>query len=161
MIKKPIKLPRVLATLGRIVEIKGEHVHYYFSAKKQMRLISDALGRTLFGIQVAKKKTSSLEFLEFWKRYQSQADKAVDLYEKWNDFDAQTGSIIRAPRGFFFRVDRCVSIIYESEKWGGKRKKYIHDFSTPPLIYVNKKTEPTVIKLSGGKIRVTKRGITG
>lgn len=159
--KKSLKLPPVLATLGRAVEVKGQHVHFSFPAKDNVVLLAAPNGKTLYCIQIEKKATTGAEFLDIWEKHKTEAEKGAALYEKWNDFEVQSGSVIKKPRGFLWQVDRCHMIVYESDKWSGKKHKYIHEFKHPPLMWVNKKTAPTVLVLSGGKIRTTERGITG
>lgn len=88
-------------------------------------------------------------------------NRGIKLYEDWHEFEPVTGSLWTPPRGFLFRVDRAQHIVYESDKWSGKPQQYIHDFTHPPLMWVNNKTAPTVLVLTGGKIKVRKSGVTG
>lgn len=162
MVKKiALKIPKVLVNLGRAIEVKGEHIHFYFSKKDHVDLFSTPDGKTLFCIKIRNKKFTKNQFEEIWKKYETKANEGVKLYEKWNDFESKSGTMIDSPRGFLFQIDRCKSIVYESDKWGNKKNKYIHEFKKPPLMWVNKKTAPSVLKLSGGAIRTTARGITG
>lgn len=159
--RKALKVPPVLATLGYVCEIKGETVHYPYKKKDDVRLFATPNGKTLWCIKTKENKADFDRFSAAWNKNKGEAEKAAKLYEDWHDFDVQSGSLMSPPKGFLFFVDRCVSIIYSSDKWGGKRHKYIHTFDKPPMIWVNRKTAPTVIKLSGGAIATTKRGITG
>lgn len=159
--KKALKIPSVLATLGRPVKIIGEDVHYRFMVKDNVKLFATSSGQTLYCLTVKKKPTKYSDFLELWDKNQDQAENTLALYQNWHDFEAKTGSIMKPPKGFLFNVGRCESIIYSSDKWTGKQTKYVHDFKSKPIIWVNKKTSPTVLVLSGGKIRTTKRGIEG
>lgn len=159
--RKALKVPKVLATLGHVCEIKGATVHYPFAIKEDVRLFATSNGKTLWCLKVQEKKTDFDRFSAIWEQNKAEAERTVKLYAKWHDFDSQSGSLMTAPRGFLFFVDRCISIVYSSDKWGGKKHKYIHTFKKPPKIWVNSKTHPTVIKLSGGAIAATERGITG
>jgi hypothetical protein len=159
--KRAIKLPPVLATLGRVIEVDGLEVRYKFLKKDNVGLYATPDGKTLYCLKANKKRATFEEFTQIWERNKTKAEQGVRLFEEWNDFDSKAGSLATSPRGFFFLVDRCRSIIYESPKWEGRNNKYIHDFKTPSLMWVNKKSAPTVLMLSGGKIRTTSRGITG
>lgn len=159
--KRAIKLPPVLATLGRAIEVEGIELRYKFLKRDNVDLYATPDGKTLYCLQAKKKRATFDEFSRAWERNKDKAEQGVGLYERWNDFDVSAGTLATAPRGFFFQVDRCKSIIYESPKWEGSNNKYIHEFKTPPLMWVNKKSAPTVLMLSGGKIRTTSRGITG
>lgn len=159
--KRAIKLPPVLATLGRAIEVEGTSVRYKFLKKDDVGLYATPDGKTLYCLNAKKKRATFDEFSKAWERNKTKAEQGVHLFEEWNDFDSNAGSLATAPRGFFFQVDRCQCIIYESPKWEGSNNKYIHEFKTPPLMWVNKKSAPTVLMLSGGKIRTTSRGITG
>jgi hypothetical protein len=157
--KKALKLPGVLITLGRAVEVKGRAVHYTWPAKDKVMLCAATNGKTLYCVS-AKNKTKK-NFATLYDARIDQIERGCDLYELWSDFEARSGSVVKPPRGFLFNVDRCESIIYASDKWTGRTQKYIHEFDDPPIVWVNNKTRPTVLVLSGGNIKTTKEGITG
>ena len=156
--KRVIKVPNVLVTLGKSEEIKGTHVHYFF--KDKISLCSDSVGNKLYAIKI-NKKLPRKDFLKLWDNEITKIEKAQELYEKFHDFETKSGIIIKPPTGFWWKVDRCEMIVYSSDKWGGKSQKYIHEFTNPPIIWVNNKTKPTLVMLSGGRIRITPGGIRG
>lgn len=160
-IKKALKLPPVLSALGRAVEICCGDVVYRWTVKDNVLLYASKSGRRLYCIKTKKKMTSGAQWAQAITKRRKQVDKAVALYEKWHEFDAITGSIMTAPRGFMFKVGRASHIIYASDKWTGRMTKYIHEFRSPPVCWVNRKTAPTVVELTGGKIHIRKAGITG
>jgi hypothetical protein len=153
--KRPIKIPSVLCCLGRAVEVLTVDQKYRWPASKNVKLLATSNGKTLYCLQCVpvhgKNKTTQA----------AEIEKSIDLYERWHDFDATTAQTVSIPRGFLFEAGRAVSIIYSSNKWEGKSHKYIHTFESKPIVWVNKKVNPTLIMLSGGKIRTTSEGITG
>lgn len=160
-IKKPIKLPAVLSCLGRAVEVCCDDIVYRWPAKDNVLLYASKSGRRLYCVKTKKKATSGAQWAQAVTKRRKQVDQAVALYEKWHEYDAITGSLMVPPRGFMFKVGRATHIIYASDKWTGRMQKYIHEFKTPPVCWVNRKNNPTVLELTGGKIRVRKAGITG
>lgn len=158
MEQKAIKLPKVLIFLGYVNEIKGENVHYYFPEKSKVLLATDSGGKRLFAIGKVKKKQIKEEIGE---KYEKQLSTGVKIFQKWHDFDPSQVEKISVSPGFLFRVDRCSAIVYTSDKWEGKKNKYLHEFKTRPLMKANNKTKPSLLVLTGGKIRVTEKGITG
>lgn len=159
--KKALKLPDVLVHLGRAVEVKGDNVHYQWAVKDSVDLYTNTKGMSLYCLRTTKRPTSKERFLSVIDQRQGQVDRAVSLYEDWHDFEPLTGSLASRPTGFLYRVDRVHAIVYESDKWTGKQAKYIHEFETKPILWVNSKTRPRVAILTGGKIHVRKAGITG
>lgn len=91
----------------------------------------------------------------------NQVEQGIGLYQDWAEFDPKRGELWKPPRGFLWEVDRAQHIVYESDKWTGKNQQYIHSFDHPPIMWVNNKTTPSVLVLSGGKIEVRNEGIVG
>lgn len=159
---KPIKLPKVLVCIGQCNEIKTDDGVYNFRIKDKVMLFSTTNGKTLYCMAYKALKTSNDEFKTRVQSNQSQVSTGMNLYEKWHEFEPVSGSVCKPPKGFLFDAGRCVHIIYTSDKWVGKKRKYIHTFKSKPKCWVNKKsTAPTLLALTGGKIRVRKDGITG
>lgn len=158
---KPIKIPSVLCCIGQALEVLGEKQKYKFKVKDRVFLYTDTAGKKLYCLKTVEKKAKKSDFDRAIEKKHSQVSEAMKLYKNWHDFDAVSGSLASPPRGFLFDVDRAVHIIYNSDKWVGRNRKYIHEFKTPPKIWVNKKTEPTLLVMTGGKIAVKKEGITG
>lgn len=159
--KIAIKLPDVLVELGRAVEVKGTHVHYSFPKKDRVILCATPDGKTLFCLKKTAANVRSADLETSAGKKRSTIEKSAALFEKWSDFEADQAEPIKRVTGFLHRVDRCHYIVYESDKWEGKKNQYIHEFKKPPVMWVNNLTAPTVLKLSGGDIRTTAKGITG
>lgn len=163
--KKPLKLPAVLCGLGRAMEVSvtdGDQKYVFrWTTKHQVQLYSSVNGNTLYCVKTVKKDIDQKSFSSRVESAKPSVAKGIKLYEKWHDWDASNGCVIDHPRGFLFDCGRADQIVYASDKWSGRTKHYYHDFQTPPKVWVNSKTAPTVLILTGGKIQVKKEGITG
>ena len=158
--KKPIKIPQTLVDLGRAVSVRGTSAEYKWPKKDNVRLCASVSGKTLYCLRP--NMTTTYNRLEEICGDQLDTDEqGIELYEAWSGFEVDTGCLIKPPRGFLWYVELCHDVVYESDKWSGKLQKYIHSFATLPSIWVNRKQKPTLLVLSGGKIKTTKRGITG
>lgn len=160
-VKKAIKLPDVLICLGRAVSVTGAEMSFKWPIKAKCQLFCSTTGATLYCLVATAKPSNKADFEKALKNKHDQVATGMKLYESWHDFDPASGSLVRAPRGFLFNVDRAVSIVYASDKWVGRMRSYIHTFKTPPKVWVNRKADPTLLVMTGGRIRVTKEGITG
>jgi hypothetical protein len=158
---KAIKLPKVLIQLGRAVEVRTDERVFKWTAKSGCNLWCSATGKTLYCLVTTVKDFSKADLERAVQRSQDTVDAGMKLYEKWSEFDPCSGSLGTPPRGFLHHQGRAQSIIYSSDKWVGTVRKYIHEFKKPPVVWANKKSEPTLLVLSGGHIRVEKRGIVG
>lgn len=159
---KPIKIPRVLVCIGQLNEIKTEDQTYRLKIKDKIMLFSSVNGKTLYCMSYTEKKTDNDDFKRHVQSKQTDVLKGMNLYETWHEFEPISGSICKPPKGFLFDVGRCIHIIYTSDKWVGKKRKYVHEFKKRPKCWVNKKsTIPTLLVLTGGKIAVRKDGIKG
>ena len=160
--KRPIKISPVLICLGNAVEIESDEKNHYRWRKTQTKLYCNPNGHILVCWQHGKPKTTSEEkFKRAVSANKSQVSLGVKTYEKWHEFGACSGSLEGPPRGFLFLAGRAKSIVYASDKWVGKVRSYIHEFTHPPKIWVNKDQDPSLVVLTGGKIRITQRGIEG
>jgi hypothetical protein len=160
--KKPIKIPDVLIQLGRAVSVmcvNGAEIKW--PARSKCLLYSAVSGRALYCL-VSKPKPSSRE--DFEKAVYVKMDKVqrgMQLYSKWSEFEPSSGELTTSPKGFLTCLGRAKSIVYNSDKWVARARSYIHTFKNMPKCWVNKKTNPTLLVLTGGAIRVEKEGITG
>lgn len=160
-LKKALKLPPVLCGLGRAISVVCGDTTYKWTTKDKVALFSSTNGKKLFCLKVIKEKTVKDDITQKIEENRTEVDAGIKLYSKWHEFDAASGDLIKTPRGFLFQIDRATSIVYASDKWSGKIEHYIHKFKTAPIVWVNNKTAPTVLILTGGRINVKKEGITG
>jgi hypothetical protein len=160
-VKRPIKLPDVLICLGRAVSVTGAELEFKWPIKAKCQLFCSTTGASLYCLVATARPSSKSHLEKALKKQHDQVSAGMQLYERWHEFDAASGSLVHAPRGFLFNVDRAVSIVYASDKWVGRARSYIHTFKTPPKVWVNRKTDPTLLVMTGGRIKVSKEGITG
>ena len=158
---KPIRLPKVLCCIGHALEIGTQDEIYRWPIRKNVLLYTCPAGTSLFCIQSTAKKVSDQKFKNALDQNRVQVNKARKLYRNWHDFDAVSGSLLSRPRGFLHDCGRATYIIYRSDKWIGKNRDYIHHFKKPPRVRANKKSQPSLLAITGGKIRVKNEGITG
>jgi len=161
-VSRPIKIPPVLCCIGRVGEVGTQDSVYKFMVQDLVCLYSPPSGKQLYCLKTDReKKSSPADFKRAVETHRDQVSKAMKLYKRWHDFDPVSGSLAKSPRGFLYQAGRAAYIIYNSDKWTGRSTNYIHDFVTPPILWVNKKTKPTLLILTGGQIAVKKEGITG
>lgn len=146
-----IRLPRRVIDLGRCVEIHFVDGRIWNTKKRRIHLCSSESGKTLWVLPVSKEKASRVPHNR--------------LYE---DFTGYYVSGIRTAFGGrekhptkLISIGRVKAVVYESGKWDGKRREYIHHFRRKPTARTDNTDNPLLIKISGGNIRVKPEGITG
>jgi hypothetical protein len=160
--KKAIRMPDVLIQLGRAVSVECEDGNKIsWTAKSGCLLYSAVSGRTLYCLVSKKKVTSKEEFDAAVYVKMDKVRRGMDLYSKWSEFESESGSLAQRPKGTLTCLGRAKSIVYSSDKWVLRARSYIHTFINMPKVWANKKTNPTLVVLTGGKIQVKKEGITG
>lgn len=139
------KIPSELVYLGDAVEVDGgESSSWMWKPTDKMIVASDSSGRRIFVFRQKKPvKNPSGEI----------------LYEKFNHRKSNGTKSFDVPQPKI-RAARVHHIVYRSSK-DGTKKSYIHTFDKQPIVWVDRKKNPNVLVLQGGKIRVTSRGITG
>lgn len=147
-VNERIKVPRVLVELGKAVEIALDGKLMKF---RGYALASNTSGNKLFVVKKTVKKSARASEC-------SEVKKARELYSKFTEFEAEQDYRVSAGSTDFHKIGTADHIVYQSDKWSGKKVEYIHEFVTPPSIYQNR--NKTIFVLSG-KIKVKKEGITG
>lgn len=147
-VNERISVPRVLVELGRAIEIALDGKVMKF---RGYTLASNTAGNKLFIVKTTGKKPAQPTEC-------ADVKKARALYSKFTDFESEYDYRVAAGTGEFHKIGTADHIVYESEKWSGKKVEYIHEFLTPPAIHQNR--NKTIFVLSG-KINVKKEGITG
>lgn len=145
--KKKIRLPRRVIALGPCVEVCFRDGRVWKPGRRMIWLCSSESGRTLWILPVS---------AEDRKRVPRSK-----LYERFHGYEAHGVRIARVqdtkPLIDFGEVK---SITYRSRKWGDNAS-YIHTFKKYPKAYSDSTKSPSLVKISGGKIRVKPEGITG
>lgn len=150
-------IPSVIVQLGIPGYVEMENGdRYTFSRKDKFVLCCNVNGDKLFIYPAQKKKSAKIPETE-------QAKKARKLFEKWSRWSASKATKATVSNRKLTRIGRAKAITYYSDKFSrsGKKAGYIHHFTTAPTVSVDSRASPAVFRLSGGKIRVTKRGIEG
>ena len=87
-------------------------------------------------------------------------------FQTWHDFDPRRTYTLDVPLSdeFTQAIGDVASIVYRSDKWqAGKPIDYEHEFSKPHprADGTGTRQNPTAIQLSGGRFRLTARGLVG
>lgn len=149
-------IPKTVVELGipgRIEMTNGDV--WNFPKKHKFALTCDPSGSRLF-IFPAKKKNSSIPDT-------NTNNKAIALFEKWSRWNASKASKANLPNKKLSRLGKVSAITYYSEKFSrdGKKRGYIHHFNYPPTVSADSRASPSVFRISGGKLKITSRGIEG
>jgi len=138
-------VPSQLVCLGKCLDIEFSDGTIYEPPGAD--LCASMSGKTLYVVK---------------RRKATKTRKRNALFEAFHDFDPDSEYIIRIPDNINFKKSKKVrSISYRSNKWTGKNVDYIHRFRSQPTAYSDNLKKPSIIKISGGKIRVKPQGITG
>lgn len=155
--------PTTGVLLGRAVEL-GFTNDKAFKWRSGALLITNAAGDRLWIIIGTKLKRSTKAINDYAKRYsitESEVKKAGQRYTKWSEFEPEQLSVARVSGRKLKIIGKAQYIVYESDKWEDKKHKYCHTFKVPPMVRADNKTNPGLIAISGGKLRVQPRGIIG
>lgn len=145
---KHVRLPRRVIGLGRCVEIRFQDGRTWKTGSRMVWLCSSESGKTLWVLPVSKEDHSRISNSALYKAFHGWEAHGVRI------------SKLREPKSLK-SFGKVKAVVYASRKWGGKNHSYIHTFRTKPTAYSNSAASPTLIKISGGKIRVKPEGITG
>jgi hypothetical protein len=153
-INPPVSIPSTLVYLGRAVELSFEEGETLKWRGNTHCVLSNVEGTKLFILPTSKKKAAIAG-------QTARIDKARALYSKFTDFESEEANVVRLsaePRKLIGLADH---IVYESDKWSGKKVEYIHEFDHRPKVFVDHEDKPQVIALIGKGIKVKREGITG
>jgi len=145
-------IPSILVELGRAVEIQTANGDIWeFPKSGRFVLTTNPEGKgKLFIFSATSNKPIS-----------KTSEKAEKLRRSFTGkMDIKT-RIVDVSEKKLIRFGVCKAVVYESDKYGRTLKEYIHDFKTAPVLNVDSIYEPRIVVISGSKIRVTERGITG
>lgn len=145
------KVPSVLVLLGRALEL-GTDDGYCF-ALRSYNLYSNAAGDKLYLLESKKKKKAVLGNSELVK-------KAKRTYSRFTEFVADHTHNMEVTEAALKKLCAATYIVYESDKWSGKKVDYIHHWEHRTTVWADKLNEPTAFCLTG-KIAVRPEGITG
>ncbi len=85
------------------------------------------------------------------------------MFATWAKRRASTAYRISIPRGAeeLSVIGSSITILYTSDKWVSRPRRYVHDFETRTKLFVDRTSDPRTwgIVAAGGKRLVTARGI--
>lgn len=93
----------------------------------------------------------------------SKVRKGVKLYKKFHGFEPESIDKVkvntrRIPKTLV-KVGKLHAVVYISNKFDGKKRKYIHRFKTKPILATNSGGDALYVLF--GKFKVRPEGITG
>lgn len=157
-----LKIPEVLVYLGRAVELRCKTWEYSWTKKDNFGLYANHTGTQLFIFpkpKSASKRKSDL--YDAFERHGKKAENGQLLFETFTAFDPLNSHLAKISEKKLTKTDKCMAIVYASDKWDGKEKSYIHEFDTPAQVLTDKEKKPSIVALIGGKMSITPEGIVG
>lgn len=146
--RSSVRLPRKVVDLGRCVEIEWEDGTLWSPRKASIHLCCSESGRTLWVLSVSKESTRLTPKSKLYRQFTGFYESGVRT------------AAVREPSTLTYSR-RVAAVVYESDKKTGRKTHYIHTFRSRPRAYCDRLSDPSFIKISGGKIRVKSVGITG
>ena len=141
--------PSILVLLGDIIAIDtGDH-DWQFN-KNEAWLTATPNGKELW---IIPKKTGL-------PKADKISAKGQSLFRRFTGWKADKNYAYDMPSPKLVSLGKAISILYQSDKWDRKIRRYIHEFDAPASLTGNNKTNPTIFRLTG-KFWITSRGIEG
>jgi len=144
-------IPAALVLLGEPIEVSTDSGDTWTFARGQFYFASNGTGTELWILPKPTKR----------KITRSIPRSAANLFRKfagWHPDNAwrfEIESFKPIPFG------SCLSVAYRSNKWTGRSVGYIHTFENKTAISVDDQNHPSVWRMTGAKLMVESRGITG
>lgn len=142
---KNIRLPRVVVSLGPCIEVHFSGGRVWRPRNKRIHLCAGESGRTLWVMGVSKEHKDKQPASALFERFRAHAVRGY------------RNAKIRDRISKLVRLGRVDAVVYE---WS-KREERIHRWRKKPQAWADSANNPTFVKISGGRIRVTSRGILG
>lgn len=100
------------------------------------------------------------------KKVKATDDQAETLFEKFTGFEHDQDNnalMVQVSPKKMTRISRAMNIVYRSDKFSmpGKTSDYIHPFKMYPTVSVDNESNPMIVALRGGQIKIKKEGVTG
>lgn len=157
-----MNIPVVMANLGYAIDFSyvsknGDVVTFEFpkQRKKRWKMCCNSSGTMLFLIAANTGKMSEKKIASLSK----QIKDACKMFTKWSDFEAAEASATKVTSKKIFVCGNARQIKYDSDKWTGKKQGYVHDFTSSPTVKIDDDDYPSIIIISGGKMRIRPEGI--
>jgi hypothetical protein len=147
------KTPEILVELGIAKEVhldNGDIIRWHGVG---YGLYSNVSGNKLFILKKSKKKKKSLDLND------DRIKRGIALYDSFQNLCPKHGTLNADGKlENAVNIGRAQGILYKSYKWN-ENAKYIHEFRSFPLVWINRRTQACA--LTGGNIKITERGIEG
>lgn len=145
-----IRLPRRVIDLGRCVEINFADGRKWSTKNRRIHLCCSESGKTLWVLPVSAEKKSRIPHSRLYEDFTGYYVSGI-----------RTATIRGRIPTKLHSLGEVKSVVYESAKWDGKKREYIHTFRKYPIAKTDNADKPLLVKISGGRIRVKPEGITG
>lgn len=159
------KIPKVTAILGKLRELAvekptGDLAILKFPIRRSQKskptiLLSDDAGQNLLAVSCPF-RNANLSRLK-----NRNLEKAINTFENWSNFQADKILRLNVAPKKIKQIGRVLHIVYRSDKYNGRNIDYIHTFKQPPIIWADKISKPSFVGISGGRLKITARGIEG
>lgn len=150
---KPPSIPSVLVELGRAIELDSDTWTWTWNQRDNWSVTASSDGKRIF---LFKRPPQKNKVASPKNRYIKRGERFYRVFNRRKADEVFKGSVHELKK----RVGRAIHVVYESNKFGPKRQ-YIHTFDAQPIVWVDKENLPKIVALTGGDIRITKRGIEG
>lgn len=145
-----MKLPDSVALLGGGLDLTFESKGKVYEMELRGLALSASPDRRTLWLWPRPKKPTRVSVSEF--------PRAAELRRAWSQLKPDEVLVARPRLGkSVVKLGRVLSIGYRSDKWTGTNDDYQHNFSAPPIL----ERSGQVLRLRGGKLRVTPDGIRG
>lgn len=93
-----------------------------------------------------------------WKR-EAMTGEAAAKFREWSRRESEHTTTLKIPDVDMRSIGRATQIEYTSDKWGGKKKEYVHEFSRAVKAYRYERGSKELTAVRGGRMTVNDRGI--
>jgi hypothetical protein len=94
----------------------------------------------------------------------AQLEAGARTFRKWHAFPPERVETVAGPRTvprLLVKLGTIPEIVYDSDKWSGKRTTYVHKTARGHAPMLCTDPEGRHLFIVGGRVRVTKRGLVG
>lgn len=148
---KAPSIPKTLVNLGRAVELDCDTWNWTWNKRDNYIVCCNVQGSRLFIFPAPSRDRSKRE-----KMSNTKGKRLFKLFNRADPIDSLRGRVVDRIK----KTGQGLHIVYNSDKFG-KKENYIHEFDSSPTVWVDNPKKPRMIATTGGRIRITARGIEG
>ena len=150
-----MEIPSTLILLGEPIEVllgtEMDSANAWTFQKNKFYFATDTNGVELWILPKPKTKRIT-------KKVSVKSAQLFRRFSGWHPDKAWLCEVSEfTPKAF----GNCLAIAYRSNKWSGRKVSYIHTFESDMAVKVDDKKNPGVWRITGAKLKVEARGITG